>query len=121
MSAKSIFSIGVAIAALASTPALAYSTSPMPRDAHSGASLADPDAAFDQQAENYQNGRWGDDALMVGERAHQREMQQSRDRTSGDWFGGARDYSCVDCSSTLVDGLWLLNHDQSSDDENNQR
>ncbi len=121
MHVKSIISIGVALAALASAPALAYSTSPMPRDAHSGANLADPDAAFDRQADNYQNGRWGSDAMMVGERAHEREATQSRDRTTGDWFGGARDYSCVDCSSTLVDGLWLLNHDQSSEDENSQR
>jgi hypothetical protein len=110
MSAKLVLGAGAMLASLAlsAAPSAAFSFTEAPRNADGSARFTDPDAAFDQQAEAFANGRTSGEVMTFGDRARaqgpaeeQRQHETLAHRRHGD-------FSCIECSSVYVDGLWVL-------------
>lgn len=96
------------ILALGAAPANALSVVQAPENADGSARFVDPDAAFDQQLDDYQNGRNSGSVMRLGDggasggfvaRDRAAPYRSARDR---------RDHTCLDCTSVNVDGLWVL-------------
>ena len=119
MKDKSYFAAAAAvlIAIAAAGPANALSVVAAPRNSDGSQRFSDPDAAFDQQLEAYENGRpgavWG-----LGDGVSSPDIDRApRERVRNDGWGRDRyDYSCIECSSVLVDGVWVLRHDEHAED-----
>lgn len=101
----SVASLGVA--ALAASPASAFSITPMPQNADGSARFADPDAAIENQAEAYERGQ--SNGWHFNGASRNRSVGGLRDaRTGRSEHSDRRDHTCIECSSVNIDGVWLL-------------
>ena len=88
-------------------PASAFSVVQAPRNADGSARYADPDAALDQQLDDYQNGRLGG-PMWFGGHASGDSYGRGESQETYQPHRNRHDYTCIDCNSVLVDGLWVL-------------
>ena len=107
MSSFRALAAAAALAGLAAGPANALSTEQMPTNANGAPRFADSDAAFDQMADDYQNGRMFGSQLGFadGVSRHQSSHERAATVTRSD---PNNPYACIDCRSVEVDGVWLL-------------
>jgi hypothetical protein len=112
-----MIAVAAALVGLVSGPANAYSVQQAPRNADGGQRFADPDAAFDQMADDYQNGRTTTYGLGLRDRQDERRAIAGDQRARSFASDPSNPYACVDCRSELVDGVWLLRHDDDSDNQ----
>lgn len=108
MSTKAMLA-AAAMAIAAITPAGAMTLTDAPRNADGSSRFSDPDAAFDAQRDAYQNGRWGGFAFGVDGLARRSGAHAARE--GGAALRDPRDLRCVQCTSVLIDGLWVLQPD----------
>ena len=117
MSSVRMIAVAAALVGLVSGPAHAFSVQ-QARNADGGPRFADPDAAFDQMADDYQNGRTATYGIGLRDRQDEHRATAFDQRARSLASDPSNPYACVDCRSDLVDGVWLLRH---HDDENDNQ
>jgi hypothetical protein len=98
-----------------SAPARALTVQDAPHNTDGSTRFADPDARFDQQADAYENGRWGGNAMMFGDGARSDAWAREEAQTAPLRLRDPGDLSCQsNCSSVDVDGVLMLRQDNDA-------
>ena len=99
----------------ASAPASAYSVVAAAKNSDGSPRFADPDANFDQQFDDWQNGR-SPGASWLGDHARNDPLPTDRGSQTLAIHRNRHDNTCIDCRSKLVDGVWVVRHDNDDAD-----